>query len=168
MMLNTSSKTNCFPGHAISGWYLQHAHPLLKVSIVPRGKGALGYAMYLPKELTLHNTEQILDMICMTLGGRAAEQIFFGKISTGSFVRSTSDRSRALCGCISQYSIFQGTFKSLIALLIKWWLTIIWRYINNQNYDVLHCTWLQVNENRIPLQVPQMTWEKWHSGCTVW
>ncbi|KAL5263865.1 hypothetical protein ACHWQZ_G005069 [Mnemiopsis leidyi] len=71
-------------GHAISGWYLEHAHPLLKVSIVPRGKGALGYAMYLPKELTLHTTDQILDMICMTLGGRASEQIFFNKISTGA------------------------------------------------------------------------------------
>merc|ERR1712218_527391 len=71
-------------GHAISGWYLQHANPLLKVSIVPRGKGALGYAMYLPKELTLHTTEQIMDMICTTLGGRAAEQIIFGKISTGA------------------------------------------------------------------------------------
>ena len=72
-------------GHAISGWYLEHANPLLKVSIVPRGKGALGYAMYLPKELTLHTTEQILDMICMTLGGRASEQIFFNKISTGGY-----------------------------------------------------------------------------------
>ena len=126
-------------GHAISGWYLEHANPLLKViiyreryssrvtyhalpltrvsrltnfllllthctshlpltchtshithpslppkvSIVPRGKGALGYAMYLPKELHLHSTDQLLDMICMTLGGRAAEQIFFGRITTG-------------------------------------------------------------------------------------
>ena len=70
-------------GHAITGWYLQHAHPLLKVSIVPRGKSALGYAQYLPKELHLHSTDQLQDMICMTLGGRASEEIFFGTITTG-------------------------------------------------------------------------------------
>ena len=71
-------------GHAICGWYLEHAYPLLKVTIVPRGTAALGYAQYTPKEQYLYNTEQLMDQICMTLGGRAAEQIFFGKISTGA------------------------------------------------------------------------------------
>ena len=71
-------------GHAIAGWFLEHADPLLKVSIVPRGVAALGYAQYLPKEQYLYRTEQLLDSMCMTLGGRAAEQIFFGKISTGA------------------------------------------------------------------------------------
>lgn len=71
-------------GHAICGWYLEHAYPLLKVTIVPRGTAALGYAQYTPKEQYLYNTDQLLDQICMTLGGRAAEQIFFGKISTGA------------------------------------------------------------------------------------
>lgn len=71
-------------GHAVAGWYLKHAHPLLKVSIIPRGVGALGYAQYLPKEEYLQSTEQILDMMCMTLGGRAAEQIFFNSITTGA------------------------------------------------------------------------------------
>jgi cell division protease FtsH len=71
-------------GHAIAGWFLENADPLLKVSIVPRGVAALGYAQYLPKEQYLYRTEQLLDSMCMTLGGRAAEDIFFGKISTGA------------------------------------------------------------------------------------
>ena len=71
-------------GHAICGWYLEHAYPLLKVSIVPRGTAALGYAQYTPREQYLYNTDQLNDQICMTLGGRASEDIFFGKISTGA------------------------------------------------------------------------------------
>lgn len=71
-------------GHAICGWYLEHAYPLLKVTIVPRGTAALGYAQYTPKEQYLYNIEQLNDQICMTLGGRASEDIFFGKISTGA------------------------------------------------------------------------------------
>jgi len=71
-------------GHAVAGWFLEHADPLVKVSIVPRGLAALGYAQYLPKEQFLHQTEQLMDEMCMTLGGRAAEQIIFGKISTGA------------------------------------------------------------------------------------
>ncbi len=71
-------------GHAICGWYLEHAYPLLKVTIVPRGTAALGYAQYTPKEQYLYNTDQLVDQICMTLGGRASEEIFFHKISTGA------------------------------------------------------------------------------------
>jgi cell division protease FtsH len=71
-------------GHAICGWFLEHAYPLLKVTIVPRGTAALGYAQYTPKEQYLYNTDQLQDQICMTLGGRASEEIFFGKISTGA------------------------------------------------------------------------------------
>jgi len=71
-------------GHAIAGWYLEHADPLVKVSIVPRGIAALGYAQYLPKEQFLYQTDQLIDEICMALGGRAAEEIIFGKISTGA------------------------------------------------------------------------------------
>jgi AFG3 family protein len=71
-------------GHAICGWYLEHAYPLLKVTIVPRGTAALGYAQYTPKEQYLYNTDQLSDQICMTLGGRASEEIFFNKISTGA------------------------------------------------------------------------------------
>jgi AFG3 family protein len=71
-------------GHAICGWYLEHAYPLLKVTIVPRGTAALGYAQYTPKEQYLYNTDQLGDQICMTLGGRASEEIFFNKISTGA------------------------------------------------------------------------------------
>lgn len=71
-------------GHAVAGWFLEHANPLVKVSIVPRGIAALGYAQYLPKEQYLYRTEQLFDEMCMTLGGRAAEDVVFGKISTGA------------------------------------------------------------------------------------
>ncbi|KAM5156806.1 mitochondrial inner membrane m-AAA protease component AFG3L2 [Mantella aurantiaca] len=70
-------------GHAVAGWFLEHADPLLKVSIIPRGKG-LGYAQYLPKEQYLYTKEQLLDRMCMTLGGRVSEEIFFGRITTGA------------------------------------------------------------------------------------
>ncbi|RMF27038.1 MAG: ATP-dependent metallopeptidase FtsH/Yme1/Tma family protein [Bacteroidetes bacterium] len=71
-------------GHAICGWYLEHASPLVKVTIVPRGIGTLGYAQYLPKEEYITRSEQLLDRICMTFGGRAAEDLVFGKVSTGA------------------------------------------------------------------------------------
>ncbi|MFD1816724.1 membrane protease FtsH catalytic subunit [Pseudarcicella hirudinis] len=71
-------------GHAIAGWFLEHANPLVKVTIVPRGIAALGYAQYLPKEQFLYRTEQLIDEMCVTLGGRVAEDIIFGKISTGA------------------------------------------------------------------------------------
>ncbi|CAB4055929.1 AFG3 [Lepeophtheirus salmonis] len=70
-------------GHAVAGWFLEFADPLLKVSIIPRGKG-LGYAQYLPKEQYLYTTEQLLDQMCMTLGGRASERLFFSRITTGA------------------------------------------------------------------------------------
>lgn len=71
-------------GHAVAGWFLEHADPLVKVSIVPRGTAALGYAQYLPQEQFLYTTEQLMDEMCMTLGGRAAEEVVFGRISTGA------------------------------------------------------------------------------------
>jgi len=71
-------------GHAIVGWFLEHTDPLVKVSIVPRGIAALGYAQYLPKEQFLYTTEQMIDSMCMALGGRAAEEIIFNRISTGA------------------------------------------------------------------------------------
>ncbi|KAF9384555.1 AAA ATPase afg3 [Podila verticillata] len=71
-------------GHAVAGWYLEHADPLLKVSIIPRGVGALGYAQYLPKDQYLYSTQQLMDRMCMTLGGRVSEHIFFNSITTGA------------------------------------------------------------------------------------
>ncbi|WCT12253.1 ATP-dependent zinc metalloprotease FtsH [Mucilaginibacter jinjuensis] len=71
-------------GHAIAGWFLEHADPLVKVSIVPRGVAALGYAQYLPREQFLHTTEQLKDEMVVSMGGRVAEDIVFGKISTGA------------------------------------------------------------------------------------
>ncbi|MEN7550257.1 ATP-dependent zinc metalloprotease FtsH [Rapidithrix thailandica] len=89
-------------GHAVSGWFLEHADPLVKVSIVPRGVAALGYAQYLPKEQFLYTTEQMLDEICMSLGGRAAEEIIFNKISTGAL----SDLERTTKMAYSMVSVY--------------------------------------------------------------
>ncbi|XP_026234966.1 AFG3-like protein 1 [Anabas testudineus] len=70
-------------GHAVAGWFLEHADPLLRMSIVPRGK-SLGYTQYLPKEQYLFTQEQLFDRMCMMLGGRVAEQVFFHQITTGA------------------------------------------------------------------------------------
>jgi AFG3 family protein len=89
-------------GHAVAGWFLEHADPLVKVSIVPRGVAALGYAQYLPKEQFLYQTEQLIDEMCMTLGGRASEEIIFGKISTGAL----SDLERVTKMAYSMVSVY--------------------------------------------------------------
>ena len=70
-------------GHATLSWYLEHANPLVKVTIVPRGK-ALGAAWYLPEERQITTKEQMLDEMCALLGGRAAEEVFIGEISSGA------------------------------------------------------------------------------------
>lgn len=70
-------------GHAVTGWFLKLCAPLLKVSIIARGKG-LGYSQYMPKDTYLLTKEQLLDQMCMTLGGRVSEEIFFGEITTGA------------------------------------------------------------------------------------
>jgi len=70
-------------GHATISWLAEYAHPLVKVTIVPRGR-SLGAAWYLPEERSITTTEQLLDEMCAALGGRAAEEVMFGKISTGA------------------------------------------------------------------------------------
>ena len=70
-------------GHATASWLLEHANPLVKVTIIPRGR-ALGAAWYLPEERQITTTEQLLDEMCSALGGRASEEINFSKISTGA------------------------------------------------------------------------------------
>ena len=89
-------------GHAICGWYLENASPLVKVTIVPRGVGTLGYAQYLPKEEYITRTDALLDRMCMTFGGRAAEKIVFNKISTGA----QSDLDQATKMAYSMISVF--------------------------------------------------------------
>jgi len=71
-------------GHAIAGWFLEHTDPLVKVSIVPRGVAALGYAQYLPNERFLVAKEELMDDMTLSMGGRVAEDIVFGKITTGA------------------------------------------------------------------------------------
>ena len=84
-------------GHATISWMLEHAAPLVKVTIVPRGR-SLGAAWYLPEERQLTNTEQILDEMCAALGGRAAEEIIFDKISTGALsdLEKVTKQARAM------------------------------------------------------------------------
>jgi AFG3 family protein len=89
-------------GHAVAGWFLEHADPLVKVSIVPRGVAALGYAQYLPKEQFLYQTEQLMDEMCMAFGGRVAEDIVFNKISTGAL----SDLERTTKMAYSMVTIY--------------------------------------------------------------
>lgn len=85
IITNEEKKSIAFheAGHATISWLCEHAHPLVKVTIVPRGQ-SLGAAWYLPEERSITTTEQILDDMCSALGGRAAEELIFGKISTGA------------------------------------------------------------------------------------
>mmetsp|Transcript_29901 Transcript_29901/g.45727 ORF Transcript_29901/g.45727 Transcript_29901/m.45727 type:complete len:424 (+) Transcript_29901:851-2122(+) len=71
-------------GHAVAGWFSKDASPLLKLTIVPRAKGSLGFAQYLPDEISLNTETQLLDMIKVAMGGRIAEELFFNKITTGA------------------------------------------------------------------------------------
>lgn len=71
-------------GHAVAGWFLKHADPLIKVSIIPRGSAALGFAQYLPTDKYLQSTEQLKHFMIMALGGRVSEQLCFGSITTGA------------------------------------------------------------------------------------
>ena len=71
-------------GHAVAGWFLEHADPLLKVTIIPRSGGALGFAQYLPKEVALFSEQALIDRMCMALGGRVAEELTFGAVTTGA------------------------------------------------------------------------------------
>jgi AFG3 family protein len=71
-------------GHAVTGWFLEHSNPLLKITIIPRSKGSLGFAQYLPEELSLYTKEALIDMIKVALGGRVSEHIFFEKVTTGA------------------------------------------------------------------------------------
>jgi cell division protease FtsH len=91
-------------GHAVAGWFLEHAHPLVKVTIVPRGVAALGYAQYLPREVYIRNTDHLMDDMCMSLGGRAVEEIVFGKISTGA-LSDLQHVTRAAYAMVSMYGM---------------------------------------------------------------
>lgn len=71
-------------GHAVAGWFSEYASPLIKLTIIPRAKGSLGFAQYLPDELTLYTQEQLEDMIKVALGGRISEEIFFQRVTTGA------------------------------------------------------------------------------------
>ena len=92
-------------GHAIVSWLLEHAAPLVKVTIVPRGQ-SLGAAWYLPEERQIVRTEQILDEMCAALGGRAAEKVMFDKISTGALsdLEKVTRQARAMVSVCLLYT----------------------------------------------------------------
>lgn len=89
-------------GHAVAGWYLEYAEPLLKVSIIPRGSSALGYAQYLPKDQYLYSKLQLMDRMCVALGGRVSETMFFKSVTTGA----QDDLQKVTKMAYSQVSIF--------------------------------------------------------------
>jgi ATP-dependent Zn protease len=91
-------------GHAVVGWFLEYAEPLLKVSIVPRGSAALGFAQYLPNESLLLTKEQLLDRVCAALGGRAAEEVMIGRITTGA----QNDLEKVTQMAYAQVRLLQG------------------------------------------------------------
>ena len=82
-------------GHAVAGWFLEHADPLMKVTIILRSSGARGFAQYLPKEVFLRTRKEMEDIICMALAGRAAEQITSGRSPRGR--ATTSGESPGWC-----------------------------------------------------------------------
>merc|ERR1719235_2520714 len=90
-------------GHAVAGWFLQHTDPLLKVSIVPRSSGALGYAQYMPEDIPLYSREALIDRMRITLAGRAAEDLFIGRITTGA-----SDDLNKVTNIAHQMVVVQG------------------------------------------------------------
>lgn len=91
-------------GHAIAGWYSEWSDPLIKLTIIPRAKGSLGFAQYLPSELTLYTTEQLQDRIVVALGGRIAEEIFFGKITTGA-ASDLQQTSKIATAMVTEYGM---------------------------------------------------------------
>jgi len=99
IITKTEKETIAFheAGHATVSWMLKHAAPLVKVTIVPRGR-SLGAAWYLPEERQITNTDQILDEMCAALGGRAAEEVVFGRISTGALsdLEKVTKQARAM------------------------------------------------------------------------
>merc|ERR1719460_2812376 len=90
-------------GHAVAGWFLEHTDPLLKVSIVPRSSGALGYAQYMPEDIPLYSREALIDRMRITLAGRAAEDLFIGRITTGA-----SDDLNKVTNIAHQMVVVQG------------------------------------------------------------
>ncbi|XP_060535488.1 paraplegin [Cylas formicarius] len=91
-------------GHALIGWMLEHTDALLKVTIVPRTSLALGFAQYVPKDQKLHSKEELLDRMCMTLGGRVAESLTFNKITTGA-QNDLEKVTKMAYACVKEYGM---------------------------------------------------------------
>lgn len=91
-------------GHALIGWFLEHADPVLKVSIIPRNNGALGYSQHLSEEIMLFSREAILDRLAVILGGRASEELFIGRITTGA-IDDLNKVTQLAYSFVSQYGM---------------------------------------------------------------
>ena len=125
-------------GHAICGWYFKWADPLLKVSIIPRGQGALGYAQYLPAGDTyLLTANQIMDRMAMTLGGRVSEELHFDSVTSGA-----SDD-------------FNKVTRMATAMVTKWGMSpkIGYRYYEDDSQQQLHKPFSEETARDIDLEV---------------
>jgi AFG3 family protein len=91
-------------GHAVAGWFSEFSAPLIKLTIIPRAKGSLGFAQYLPDDLTLYTEEQLNDMIKVALGGRIAEELFFKRITTGAS-DDLKKCSQIAAGIVTEYGM---------------------------------------------------------------
>lgn len=101
-------------GHAVVGWFLEHTDPVVKITITPRGSGTLGYSHHLPNELSIRTEEQIMDMVCTALAGRAAEHHFFGQVTTGA----SDDLQKAtelVLGMIQRYGFNKSVGQLVLA-----------------------------------------------------
>lgn len=96
-------------GHAVVSWFLEGGNPLLKMTIIPRSKGSLGYAQYLPNESSLETREELIDRICCILGGRISELHFFGQVTTGAYddLKKAYQTASAI---VTKFGIFKKIF----------------------------------------------------------
>jgi len=128
-------------GHAICGWYFKYADPLLKVSIIPRGQGALGYAQYLPAgETYLMNVHQLMDRMAMTLGGRVSEELHFDTVTTGA-----SDD-------------FNKVTRMAAAMVTKWGMSnkIGYIYFDDDSSQTLHKPFSEETAKNIDMEVKRI------------
>lgn len=134
-------------GHAVCGWYLRWADPLLKVSIIPRGQGALGYAQYLPKDSYLLSQDQLMDRMAMTLGGRVSEEIHFATVTSGG-----SDD-------------FNKVTRMATAMVTKWGMSEAVGTLNfDENDQQLHKPFSEQTARIIDLEVKRIVGEA-HERC---
>ena len=134
-------------GHAICGWFFKYADPLLKVSIIPRGQGALGYAQYLPPgDVYLMNVNQLMDRMAMALGGRVSEELHFDTVTSGA-----SDD-------------FNKVTRMATAMVTKWGMSskIGYLHFEDDNQQQLHKPFSEDTARNIDSEVRRIVNEAYH------